>query len=84
MVLLASTPTQLQNPPLANADTVRLLTAHLLNNHYHHSSTGKAQENVVVALLNLFISTCEALICTLGILDAALHLLSATFTRDNM
>ncbi|RWW80065.1 hypothetical protein BHE74_00011619 [Ensete ventricosum] len=45
------------------------LVARLVNHHHYHSSMVKAQDNVVIALLNLSISAHEVLMCTLGILD---------------
>ncbi|RWW65464.1 hypothetical protein BHE74_00027229 [Ensete ventricosum] len=55
------------------------LIACLLNHHHHYSSAIEAHENTITTLLNLSITACEVLMCTLGILDAliiALCLLS--------
>ncbi|CAL9138632.1 unnamed protein product [Musa acuminata var. zebrina] len=64
---------------LIDASIVPLLTTRLLNHHHHHSSATKAKENTVAALLNLFISAHEVLMCTPSILDSlivTLYLLS--------
>ncbi|RZS27222.1 hypothetical protein BHM03_00060651 [Ensete ventricosum] len=55
-----------QDPKMCSpfSEAMPLLIAHLLN---HHSFV--AQENVIVALLNISISACKVLMCTSGIFD---------------
>ncbi|URE49599.1 U-box domain-containing protein [Musa troglodytarum] len=51
--------------PLIETDVMPLLVARLLNHSHHHTSMSEAQENLIAALLNLFISTHKHVVATL-------------------